>query len=314
MEKVRLGVSACLMGEAVRWDGNHARDHFITDTLSRFVEYVLVCPEVEAGFGVPREPMRLVGDPTRPRLETSRTGIDVTERMESWCLRRVEELAAEDLHGFIFKKGSPSSGMERVKVYQGEGPPVRKGQGVFARSFRTRFPLLPVEEEGRLNDPILRENFIERVFALASWRSFRTEATLGGLVAFHTAHKLLVLSHSTDLYREMGRLVAGGRSVPLPGLLTRYETMLLRALELIATRSKHRNVLQHAMGYFKKVLTPDEKQELLEVLDVFGRGDVPLLVPITLVNHYVRKYDEPYLRGQVYLHPHPLELRLRNHA
>ncbi len=316
MDKIRLGISQCLLGDRVRWDGNHARDHFLTDVLGPFVDYVPVCPEVEAGFGVPREPMRLVGDPVRPRLVTTRTRVDQTERMEGWAQRRVEELAGEDLHGFVFKKDSPSSGMERVKVYpaDGDGAPSRRGRGVFARLFMERFPLLPVEEEGRLNDLALRENFIERLFVLARWRTFRGEPSLRGLVDFHTAHKLLLLSHSTDAYRAMGRLVAEAKGRPLDEVLADYERSMTTALKLLATPRKHRNVLQHAMGYFKTVLSPDEKQELLEMLEAYGRGDLPLIVPVSLIHHYVRKYDEPYLRGQVYLEPAPLELRLRNHA
>ena len=315
MDRIRLGVSACLLGQSVRWDGNHARDAFVADVLGPYVEYVPVCPEVEAGFGIPRPPMRLVGDPSHPRLVLSGSGVDQTERMESWAAGRVAQLADEGLHGFIFKKGSPSSGMERVKVYPGgDGPPVRRGQGVFARIFMERFPLLPVEEEGRLNDPVLRENFIERLFALARWRDFRREASRGGLVTFHTTHKLLLLSHSTEHYRTLGRLVAGAAARPLPEVLAEYEHLLLTALKLIATRKKHRNVLQHALGYFKKVLTPDEKQEMLEVIDGYAAGGLPLIVPITLLGHHVRRYQEPYLSTQVYLSPHPLELRLRNHA
>ena len=316
MDKIRLGISQCLLGDRVRWDGNHARDHFLTDVLGPFVDYVPVCPEVEAGFGVPREPMRLVGDPVRPRLVTTRTRVDQTERMEGWAQRRVEELAAEDLHGFVFKKDSPSSGMQRVKVYpeDGDGAPVRRGQGVFARLFMERFPLLPVEEEGRLNDLALRENFIERLFVLLRWRTFREEPSLRGLVEFHTVHKLLLLSHSTDAYRAMGRLVAEAKGRPLDEVLADYERAMATALKLLATPRKHRNVLQHAMGYFKTVLSPDEKQELLEMLEAYGRGDLPLIVPVSLIHHYVRKYDQPYLSGQVYLEPAPLELRLRNHA
>jgi uncharacterized protein YbgA (DUF1722 family)/uncharacterized protein YbbK (DUF523 family) len=311
----RLGVSSCLLGERVRWDRGHKLDHFIVDTLGPFVEFVPVCPEVEAGFGIPREPMRLVGDIDSPRLVTVRSGVDHTARMAAWAGQRVEELAAQDLCGFVFKKDSPSSGMERVKVYGETGMPVRRGSGLFARAFRERFPLLPTEDEGRLNDPALRENFIERVFTLKRWREqVASHPGRGALVDFHTTHKLLILSHSEKSYRELGPLVAAAKSMPLPELLDRYRVTLMRALRLIATPAKHVNVLQHAMGYFKKQLTSDEKQELLEVIASYRKGDLPLIVPITLVNHYVRRYEQPYLARQYYLHPHPTELRLRNHA
>ena len=217
--------------------------------------------------------------------------------------------------GFIFKSDSPSSGMERVKVYDEKGMSVRKGVGLFARRFMERFPLLPVEEEGRLHDPGLRENFIERLFALARWRDFAGgRPDRGGLVEFHARHKLLILAHSTRHYQEMGRLVAGAKGVPFPGLLADYQRLLMEALRLRATPKKNTNVLMHMAGYFKKRLTPDEKAELGEILDLYRTEQLPLVVPVTLIRHYVRKYDEAYLRDQVYLNPHPAELRLRNHA
>ncbi|RJR49634.1 MAG: DUF1722 domain-containing protein [Desulfobacteraceae bacterium] len=315
MEKVRLGISTCLLGENVRYDGGHKLDRYLTDTLGQHVEYVPVCPEVECGLGVPREPMRLVGDAESPRLVTVRTELDLTERMIAWAGKRVKELEKEEICGFIFKSGSPSSGMERVKIYNERGMAEKKGTGIFARVFMDHFPLLPVEEEGRLHDPRLRENFIERVFTLMRWRDLlKGKRSLGGLVAFHTRHKLLVLSHSEKHYRAMGRLLANGKSLPLKELFARYEILLMEALKLITTIRKNVNVLQHMMGYFKERLSKDEKQELLEILEGYGKGFIPLIVPVTLINHYVRKYDEEYLRLQVYLNPHPIDLQLRNHA
>jgi uncharacterized protein YbgA (DUF1722 family)/uncharacterized protein YbbK (DUF523 family) len=317
MQKIRLGISACLLGEPVRFDGGHKLDRFITDTLGKYVEFVPVCPEVECGLGVPREAMRLVGDPDAPRLVTVRTKVDLTERLVAWARKRVGQLEREDLHGFIFKSKSPSSGMERVKVYHepAKGSPVTRGVGMFARIFMEHFPLLPVEDEGRLHDPALRENFIERLFVLQRWRELRAaKPDRGGLVAFHTRHKLLVLAHSPNHYRELGRLVARAKEVSVPELYDRYQFRLMEALRLKATPKKNTNVLHHLMGYFKKDLTPDEKQELLEVIDNYHRGYVPLVVPLTLINHYVRKYNQPYLKEQFYLHPHHVELRLRNHV
>lgn len=203
-EKIRIGVSSCLLGNAVRYDGGHQHDPFLTETLGRFFEFVPVCPEVECGLGVPRETLRLVGDPAQPRLMTTRTGIDHTERMLAWAVRRVRELEGEDLHGFIFKSRSPSSGMERVKVYMDGKRAEKKGVGMFARAFMDHFPLLPVEEDGRLHDILLRENFIERLFVYKRWRDLlQTRKTAGGLVDFHTAHKLLILSHSEEHYRKI---------------------------------------------------------------------------------------------------------------
>jgi len=315
MSKIRLGISSCLLGERVRWNGEHKLDRFLAYTLGKYVEYVPVCPEVEAGFGVPRETMRLVGDVEAPRLMTSRTGRDMTDQMTAWASRRVAELENENLDGFIFKSDSPSSGMERVKVYDDRGMPRKTGVGLFARAFMDRFPLLPVEEDGRLHDIKLRENFIESIFTLHRWRKATAKGkTRRVLVDFHTRHKLFLMAHSPKHAREMGKLVADPGKHGQEELFQRYQAALLESLSLKTTTAKHVNVLDHIMGYFKKVLTGDEKKELLEVIGIYRRGDFPLIVPVTLLSHYVRKYDEPYLKEQVYLQPHPLELQLRNHS
>lgn len=315
MEKIKLGISACLLGQRVRYDGGHKLDRFLRDTLGQYVEYVPVCPEVECGLSVPRESMHLEGNPESPRLVTSRTHQDMTERMTQWSKRRVKELEREELCGFIFKSDSPSSGMERVRVYNEKGMPVKKGVGIFAKIFMDYFHLLPTEEEGRLHDPELRENFIERVFTLKRWREVLAKRpTLGNLVQFHTQHKLLILSHSPKHEPLMGRLVAKAKGRPLTEIFEQYQRLLMEALKLKATPKKHANVLMHMMGYFKEQLSSDEKKELLEVIEHYRQGHLPLIVPITLLQHYVRKYDQPYLKGQVYLNPHPIELQLRNHV
>ena len=311
-EKIRLGISTCLLGENVRYDGGHKRDRFIIGTLGEFVEFVPVCPEMECGLGVPRESMRLEGQPESPRLVTGRTKIDHTERMVNWARKRVKELEKEDLCGFVFKSNSPSSGMERVRVYGEKGMPVRKGVGMFARIFMDHFPLLPVEEDGRLHDIKLRENFIERIFTLKRWRELMgNKRSRGKLVTFHTQHKLLILSHSPKHAGAMGKLVAKAKQLPQDELYSVYQDLLMQALKLKTTIKKNINVLQHMMGYFKKQLSGDEKQELLGTIDLYREGYVPLIVPITLIKHYVRKYDQPYLKQQVYLNPHPRELKLR---
>jgi len=315
-KKIRIGISTCLLGERVRYDGGHKHDAYLTDTLGQFVQWVPVCPEVECGLSVPREAMHLEGDPASPRLVTIRTRVDQTERMLSWARRRVEELAREGLCGFVFKSGSPSSGMERVRVYGSKGMPQKIGVGLFARAFMERFPLLPVEDEGRLHDPALRENFIERVFALKRYCDALGAGggARGRLVAFHAAHKLLLMAHSPALAQEMGRLVARAKDLPTPDLRARYEELLLKALGLKATPAKHANVLEHMMGYLKKNLSGDEKQEMLSLVGDYRAGLVPLIVPVTLMKHYVRKYAVAYLAQQTYLAPHPAELALRNHA
>lgn len=311
---IRIGVSACLLGERVRYDGGHKHDRYITDTLGRFFHFVPVCPEVECGLPVPREAMRLERDGTDVRLVTNKTHVDHTRRMLDWCARRVRELESEDLCGFIFKKDSPSSGLFNVKVYA-KGTPARGGRGLFARAVTEHFPLLPVEEEGRLHDMVLRENFIERVFAYRRWKDLLAGGrTLGRLVEFHTAHKLLIMAHSPEIYRELGNLVAHGREMPRDDLFNRYQELFMKALSLHATVRKNTNVLQHIAGFFKKELTKEEKAEIQEVIGQYHQRLVPLIVPVTLLRHYIRKYGQDYLLKQVYLSPTPQELMLRNHV
>lgn len=314
-QKIRLGVSSCLLGEKVRFDGGHKLDHFLTETLGRFVEYVPVCPEVEMGLPTPRQALRLVGAAEAQRMVFSKSGEDLTERMTAWARGRLTALQKEDLCGFIFKSKSPSSGMERVKLYDRNGVPNKQGVGLFAQAFMERFPLLPVEEDGRLHDPGLRENFIESIFTLKRWREMlATGKRRGNLVNFHARHKLLLLSHSTESYRQMGKLVAGAKEVEGELLFDRYLCLLMQGLRLKTTVAKHVNVLQHVLGYFKQQLSADEKQEVLSIIGNYRAQQIPLIVPITLLNHFVRKYDQAYLKQQVYLNPHPLELQLRNHV
>ncbi len=315
MEKIKIGISSCLMGNSVRYDAGHKLDRFLRDTLGQYADYVPVCPEFECGLGVPREAMRLEGNPAAPRLVTRQTRQDLTERMVTWAQKRLMELEAENLCGFIFKSDSPSSGMERVKVYNDKGMPSKTGAGIFARLFMDHFPLLPVEDEGRLHDPELRENFIERIFTLQRWReTVALENKRKALVDFHTRHKLLFMSHSLKHYSLLGKIVADQKKLPVRELFVEYEKRLMEALQLKTSPRKNVNVLQHMMGYFKKDLSAGEKQELLAVIDQYKRGYMPLIVPVTLLNHYILKYDQPYLKDQIYLHPHPLELQLRNHV
>jgi uncharacterized protein YbgA (DUF1722 family)/uncharacterized protein YbbK (DUF523 family) len=313
---IRLGVSTCLLGERVRYDGGHKLDRFLVNTLGPFVEWVPVCPEFEIGLGVPRESLRLVGDPEAPRLVAPKSGQDHTERMQTWARERLEELAAAKLHGFIFKKGSPSSGLFRVRVYDQNGMPQRVGTGIFPREVMNRFPLLPVEEEGRLHDMRLRENFIERVFIYYRWtRLLEEDPTPGGLVRFHTAHKLTLMAHSPSHYQEMGRLVAQAGSLPWEELMETYGRLLMEGLEVLGTPGKHTNVLQHLMGFLKDALAKEDKAELLGLIEDYRREFVPLIVPLTLLQHHLRRHPVPdWVHQQVYLHPYPKELMLRNHV
>jgi uncharacterized protein YbgA (DUF1722 family)/uncharacterized protein YbbK (DUF523 family) len=311
----KIGISTCLMGEKVRYDGGHKLDRFIRNTLGKYVRFFPVCPEVECGMSVPREALRLEGDADNPRLMTQKTRRDYTEQMQEWGRNKLNELEKENLDGYIFKSKSPSSGMQRIKVYNDKGHPAPNGVGIWARMFMDHFPLLPVEDDGRLNDPVLRENFISRIFVFAAWRKLlAANKTKKGLVDFHTRHKLLIMAHHLPTYREMGKLVANWDKKPVDELFSLYQQKLVYALSLKQTVKKNVNVLQHAAGYFKKDLTGDEKKELQEIIENYRQELVPLIVPATLINHYVRKYDKTYLKNQVYLHPHPIELKLRNHV
>ena len=317
MERIRIGISSCLLGNQVRYDGGHARARHLTGTLADYLEFHPVCPEVGCGMDTPREAVRLVGDVDNPRLVGRQSGTDWTETMRSWAENELGELEKLDLCGFIFKSKSPSSGMTRIKVYAEDGgqPISHEGVGIFAAMFMERFPLLPVEDEGRLHDVVLRGNFIERVFVQKRWNDMAADnKTMGGLVDFHTRHKMLIHSHDQVGYREMGRLVAEGKQLGIDTLFRLYQQRLARALSLKPTARKNADVLMHIMGHFKKLLSGDEKQECLEMIDNYKNSLIPLIVPVTLMNHYVRKYDVDYLRDQFYLHPHPLELKLRNNA
>ncbi len=311
---IRIGVSACLLGQEVRYDGGHKRDPFLVETFGRYVEWVQVCPEVEIGLGTPRDPIRLERDGKDVRLVSPKTGADLTRKMRTYAPRRVAALKDEDLCGYILKKDSPSCGMERVRVYDSGGVPSRNGRGLFAEALLRRYPSLPVEEEGRLNDPRIRENFVERVFAYRRLRSlFTGRWSIGALVRFHTAHKLQLLSHSPKVYAMLGQLVARAKETLREGLRARYETEFMKALSEIATPRRHANVLHHIVGHFQRRLDDGSRRELLGVMEDYRAGLVPLVVPLTLVRHYVRRFNIPYLKEQVYLDPHPKELMLKNH-
>jgi uncharacterized protein YbgA (DUF1722 family)/uncharacterized protein YbbK (DUF523 family) len=312
---IRLGISRCLLGDEVRFDGGHKRDHFLTDVLGRYVEWVPVCPEVEAGLGTPREAMRLVGNPHRPRLMTITSKHDHTDAMETMLEERLDSLKKLDLSGFVFKRGSPSCGVERVRVYTAQGMPSHSGTGIFAKAFAEQFPLIPVEEEGRLCDALLRENFIEQVFCYRRFQDLvQNGFTKQALIRFHTAHKYLLLAHSPQHYKTLGRLVGDVERHRPSELMVRYGELLMKTLATKATVRKHVNVLHHMVGHFKRMLKPNEKTELLSVIDDYYHGLTPLIVPLTLMKHYVHVLDVSYVRDQVYLNPHPKELMLRNHV
>ncbi len=311
---IRVGISACLLGQSVRFDGGHKRDPFLVETFGRYVEWVPVCPEVEAGLGVPRESMHLLRSAGQVHLLTTKTSIDHTDTMRRSAARRIAALAADDLCGYVLKSNSPSCGMEGVKIYA-RGGRLSRSRGLFAEALLQAFPNLPVEEEGHLNDPRRRESFVERVFAYRRLRSmFGRRWAIGSLMAFHTRHKLQLMAHSPRLYAELSRLVANAKGLPRPALRASYQAGFMSALAVMATPKRHVNVLQHVLGYFTDQLDAATRQELVERIDDYGRGVVPLLVPLTLIRHQVRRFVISYLQAQTYLEPHPKELMLRNHA
>ncbi len=313
--ELRLGISTCLMGEEVRWDGGHKRDGFLMGTVGEHVRWVPVCPEVDIGLGTPREPIRLVRDGETLRLVGTKSGDDHTEAMVTYSAEKVAQLADWGLSGYILKKDSPTCGMERVKVYDHNGIPARDGRGLYAAELMARYPLLPVEEEGRLHDPRLRENFFERVFAYQRLSLFFSRPwSIGDLVAFHSREKYLLLAHHQENYRKLGRLVARAKEHDPATLAVDYGELFMTALGKLAGPGRHRNVLQHMMGYFSERLSPAERQELVELTEDYAQQLVPLVVPLTLVRHYVRIHEVDYLAGQTYLEPHPKELMLRNHV
>jgi len=315
MDKIKIGISSCLLGNKVRYDGQHKQDHFLKDTLSQWCNYVPVCPEVECGLSIPRESIRLVGEVDNPKLITTKTKIDHTKRMQSWIKEELDFLEKEELVGFIFKTKSPSCGMRKVKIYNEAGYTISyAGIGMFARAFMERFPDIPVEDEGRLNDPGLRERFIESIFVLQRWRDAVKSGDVKDLVLFHSKHKYTLMAHSPEKLRTLGKLIANSGKIDFNKLVKEYRKILFQLLSLQKTRKKNYNVLLHMLGYFKKNLSAEEKAELLSESKNYLEGLTPLVVPLTLLRHYTKKYNENYLEDQQYLYPHPVELGLLNHV
>jgi uncharacterized protein YbgA (DUF1722 family)/uncharacterized protein YbbK (DUF523 family) len=323
---VRIGISSCLLGERVRFDGSHKLDRFLSETLGKFFEWVPVCPEVEAGFGTPREPMHLEQIGAEVRMITVGTRADLTPAMNKYASARVEALAKDNLSGYIFKKNSPSCGLLNVRFHaavtrrrevRGEkaGMLPRRGRGLFAEAMRARFPFLPMEEEGRLCDPGTRENWIQRVFSYCRLsRLWNSRWTVGSLQKFHARHRLTLLSHSPRAASALGRFVAEAHGIPRQELKAQYESEFMRILAVMATRGKNADVLQHAAGCFKRIIDSGSRRELSNCIADYRRGIVPLVVPVTLIRHYLRQYEIPYLSEQVYLNPYPKELALQNHV
>jgi len=311
-ERIRVGVSACLLGNEVRFDGGHKRSRFITDDLADYFEFVSYCPEVAIGLGIPRQPIRLIGDPGSPQaVGVKNPELNVTRPLRAYG----QEIAGrvEDLRGFIFKKDSPSCGMERVKLYNDKGMAERVATGLFAREIMSSNPLLPVEEEGRLNDADLRDNFVTRVYVYARWKALQDgQPDKASLIRFHSRHKYLLLAHSTVMYRKLGQLLADLNRQPLEEIRASYISGLMQALSRPASRKRHTNVLQHLLGYLKDNLDSAHRTDLAATIDAYRRGEYPLVVPLRLLQHHFSIHPHPYIDEQVYLNPHPQALKLRN--
>lgn len=335
-ERIRLGVSSCLLGRNVRYDGGHKRDKFLMDTLNPYVEWVQVCPEVDIGLGTPRPPIRLERASRRGsngnggtaaavetgggvRLVMPESDEDLTDRMTEYAERKIEKLREKRLAGYILKSNSPSCGMERVRVYDHNGVPARDGVGLYAEVLTRRMPTLPTEEEGRLNDPRLRENFITRIFARGRWLELEAKGlTMHALTSFHARHKYLLMSRDPAGARELGRLLGQAGSISSEGemaeMAAAYEAGFGETLSRLPSRGRHTNVLQHLAGYVSDRIDDGDRAELSGAIDGYRAGLVPLIVPVTLLRHHIRRLEIDYLLDQVYLKPHPHELMLLNHV
>jgi len=308
-DRIPVGISSCLLGEEVRYNGGHKRHRYVEQVLGRYFDFLPLCPEVAIGLGVPRPPIRLVGDPEAPRaVHVDDPEHEVSEALADYGREQGRRLAGH-ISGYILKAKSPSCGMERVKVYDHKGMPTGSGRGLFAAQLMAEQPVLPVEEEGRLNDPNIRDNFIERVFVYDRWRRMVAGGlTSKALVNFHTQHKFLILAHDQGIYRQLGRLVAEAGKGDVEALGEQYLETLMQALSHHASRRDHANVLMHMAGFFKKKLDAEDREELHESIHAYRQGDFPLLVPLTLLRHHLRRHPDAYIADQHYLDPFPREL------
>lgn len=311
--KPRIAISACLAGQDVRYNGGHKASD-LCQSLDEHFDWLPLCPEVAIGLGTPRDAIRLVGDPQAPEVINPRNpGTDLAPALRAYGQQMAEAL--DDICGYVFMQKSPSCGLERVKVYQDNGrPSLLGGRGAYAQAFCERRPDLPVEEEGRLHDPVLRENFISRVYAYADWQHLLTQGlSRGALIRFHSRYKYLLMAHNPQAYRELGRLLGSmSRDDDPLQIGPRYFSQLMQALRRCASRGTHSNVLQHLCGYLRDALDSSDKAELQHLISQYQQGSVPLVVPLTLLKHHLRVHPDPYLMQQAYLQPHPENLGLRN--
>ncbi|WP_417782600.1 YbgA family protein [Terasakiella pusilla] len=316
-QKLNIGVSSCLMGQEVRFNGGHCRNRFLTDAIAEYANFKPICPEVSINMSIPRETVRLEREESgRIHMRAPKSREDYTDRMEQFATDWTKNLEEKDLDGFVFKKDSPSCGVFRVKIYENGQPAERRGTGLFAKAVIKALPELPVEEEGRLCDPVLREIFVERCFAYRRVKDLfaRVDWSRKDVVNFHSREKLLLMAHSPGQYKALGKLVAEIKSHPRDVFKEKYIKTFMTCMNDKPSKGRHANALMHMAGYLKNKLSAQGRQELARSIDDYRAGIIPLIVPMTLLGHMIRRFDEMYLAQQTYLSPHPYQLSLRNHT
>ena len=330
-KQITLGISSCLLGHKVRYNGGHKRSSFCVNTLARFFHFEPICPELAIGLGIPREPIRLVGKLADSSLSAEKSSssapgkklnirvvgtdnaeLDVTDDLVQYGRQMAGQLS--HICGYILMQKSPSCGMDRVKVYHQNGHPLgESAPGAYAGAFMDSCPLLPVEEEGRLHDPVLRENFFTRVYAYYSWQKMvLAQPSYNALVEFHAMYKYMIMAHYPQGYKRLGQIVARGRESSLPALLEEYFEAFMTALKRRANRKSHTNAMMHILGYVKKSVAGKERNQLLTLIEEYRQGMVPLIAPMTMLRHFIENHGSPYIQKQTYLTPHPDQLGLRN--
>ncbi|MGM0563488.1 MAG: YbgA family protein [Pseudomonadota bacterium] len=311
-EKIPVGISQCLLGDKVRYDGEHKRSRFCTDVLAPYFDFEPICPEVAIGLGIPRPPIRLVEDEGEVRVKgVKKADLDPTDDLREYSEKRTSQL--DHLCGYILMQKSPSCGMERVAVYHPNGNPLHhQGVGVYAEVLKRNHPLLPIEESGRLNDSTLRENFIARVYAFYRWKKIENNLTPKVLIDFYSDYKYLVMAHDPQAYHSIGQLLADMKGDDIDTIGEQFIELLMNTLKIPATRKTNTNVLMHIQGYFKKQLSSDEKQELAQVIEQYRQGIIPMIAPMVLIKHFLKQHPSEYLERQAFLNPYPEALSLRN--
>ena len=310
--KAKIGVSSCLLGNAVRFNRGHCQDKFLTQELNHYFDYLAFCPEVEMGLPTPRPTLRIVLTEKGERLICPKTGEDHTETIQKFSAEKVKELATHQLSGIVLKSASPSCGVFRVKMYTEEGMPTHRSNGFFARAVKAAFPNMPIEEEGRLKDNAIRENFIYRVSAYKDWQESIKDHKIHSLFQFHKRHKYRLMAHDQNVLRNLGRLLASHSEKDITQLISAYEKDFFAALSIAPSKGNHANALSHVMGYFSKKMNAKERESLVELIDNYRQDLIPIIVPMTRLRHYLEKFEDPYIQEQIYLYPHPAKLKLLN--